>query len=151
MNFHAGRARRSDCGQLQQNRVARRRRGRARCLWRHSCRENESFRHFDSARIVIVDAYAHTYGIGGQNRSHTFGPLYEAQGAAVEVILYTNLKSFVEVFDTIKIEVVNQLGSGFGAVFVNQSEGRRSSVVAVNAERTAKLVYECGFPAPISP
>ena len=79
----------------------------------------------DGARAVGLLFYRHFHGIAGQEVFHQFGPLDEAERAAVEIVLVAHVVDFFQALYAVKVEVVDELARGVGAVFVDNAEGGR--------------------------
>lgn len=72
-------------------------------------------------------------------------PFHDAQAAAVDVIVETDVQSFPNVFYTIEIEVVHRF-SGARPVFIDDCESGRTYGVFLDPEAMAQGACEGGLP-----
>ena len=100
--------------------------------------------HHKTASACRIGLNGDIYRVKREYISRAVRPFDQAEGARVKVILYADFKCFLQIFQPIEIEMIDELRRGVRTVFVDNGEGRGGDDVG-NAEM--KVV----FPAPISP
>lgn len=86
----------------------------------------------------------HADGVRGQEFFDEFGPLDEADGARVEVVLVAEVIDFVELLDAVEVKVVDEFARRVGAVLVDDGERGRSHRV-LHTESAAERTDERGL------
>lgn len=101
----------------------------------------------ESAGAVGVDADVDETGVAREERVHPFWPLYQAEGAGVEVVGGTDVLGLPGLLQTVEVKVVYKLGSLLGAVLVDDGERRRTDRL-LHTQLPAELGDEGGLAGP---
>ena len=87
----------------------------------------------EGAGAVGVDGEGGFDDVGRENGVDDVGPFNQAEGAAVKIVLDAHVHGFVEVFKAVEVKVIDELGGGVRAVFIDQGECGRGGGVGFNA------------------
>ena len=87
--------------------------------------------------------YLHTDVLFGHQRLNHFGPLNEAEIAAVEIVLETNVIGFFYLLNTIEIKMINRLAF-LGDLLIDNGESRAVYLVG-DTHSVTQVLDERGF------
>ena len=78
-------------------------------------------------------------------------PFEKADSPGFHIVVGSDLESFLVVFETVAVEMIDELGGCVGSVFVDDGERRRGCLVGVDSESRQRALMNVVFPTPISP